>query len=116
MYSTNFEHNETAYGYNLRGFQAFVPNAFGSDPDPRFPISPAAIAGAAAFKAVRAFDSKTPYNKNHEQLIHYIRGKAVQETQYLLQRFPLPPDVDPITIIVSAEAAAHRLYDCENIN
>ena len=57
-----------AYGQNLRGFNAFVPNGFGADPaqmeryynqiyiygpDPRFPISAAMIAGAAAFKVRR---------------------------------------------------------------
>ncbi|CAG8598593.1 1432_t:CDS:2 [Funneliformis mosseae] len=143
MFATTFEHNETAYGFNLRGFQAFVPDAFGSDPgkfdntfepqmeryyneiyvygpDPRFPISPAAIAGAAAYKAVRSQPPKMhtmPYYEDfqtiHLQAISNIKAVAAQEAQNLLARFHLP-NIDPNIVIISAEAAAHRLYDHEN--
>ncbi|CAG8436649.1 6374_t:CDS:2 [Ambispora gerdemannii] len=129
---TIVEHNETAYGQNLRGFNAFMPNAFGSDPaqmeqyfnqvyvrgpDPRFPLSPAMIAGAAAFKAVRAHDAhlKTPYDRSHHsETINSIRVIAAKEAHLLLQQLPLPPDVDPQTVVLSAEAGAHRLFDHEH--
>ncbi|CAI2182953.1 2817_t:CDS:2 [Funneliformis geosporum] len=134
MFATTFEHNETAYGFNLRGFQAFVPDAFGSDPaqmeryyneiyvngpDSRFPISPAAIAGAAAYKAVRSQPPTTPFYGDlqtlHLQAISNIKSMAAQEAQNLLARFCLP-NIDPMIVIISAEAAAHRLYDHENFD
>ncbi|CAG8542768.1 9718_t:CDS:2 [Ambispora leptoticha] len=132
LFDTILEHNETAYGQNLRGFDAFMPNAFGSDPaqmeqyfnriyiygpDPRFPISPAMIAGAAAFKAVRSHDAhiKTPYYRfHHSETIDSIRSTAAKEAHLLLQQFPLPPEIDPRTVILSAEAGAHRLFDHEH--
>lgn len=43
-----------------------------------------------------------------------IREAAAREALYLLQMFPLP-DVDPQIVILSAEAAAHRLYDHEHL-
>ncbi|CAG8630013.1 6613_t:CDS:2 [Racocetra fulgida] len=109
-----FEHNETAYGQNLRGFDAFVPDAF----DPRFPISPATLAGAAAYKAVKLHEENyhlTGLNprQNHNYAINLIRESAANEANLLLQRFPLP-GIDPMIVVVSAEAGAHRLYDHEN--
>ncbi|CAG8600943.1 11180_t:CDS:2 [Dentiscutata erythropus] len=128
-----FEHNETAYGQNLRGFDAFVPDAFGSNPaqmeqyynqiyvygpDPRFPISPATLAGAAAYKAVKLHEgnyhlSGLDQRQNHNYAINLIRESAANEANLLLQRFPLP-GVDPMIVVVSAEAGAHRLYDHEH--
>ncbi|CAG8478129.1 5634_t:CDS:2 [Paraglomus brasilianum] len=119
-----------AYGQNLRGFNAFVPNAFGADPaqmeryynqiyiygpDPRFPISAAMIAGAAAFKAVRTYQDQSGMKlpNNHDYNINAIRTIAAREADMLLRQFPLP-DVDPTIILLSAEAGAHRLYDQEH--
>ncbi|CAG8469789.1 5316_t:CDS:2 [Acaulospora morrowiae] len=128
--STIFEHNETAYGQNIRGFDAFVPDAFGSnpaqmerfyneiyvyEPNPRIPISPAALAGAAAYKAVRLHDSQSNFflHKNHTYEIGKIRETAANEALHLLQMYPIP-NVDPQIVVISAEAAAHRLYDHEH--
>ncbi|CAG8562406.1 2627_t:CDS:2 [Acaulospora colombiana] len=129
MFSTTLEHNEIAYGQNIRGFDAFVPDAFGSNPaqmerfyneiyvhppNPRIPVSPATLAGAAAYKAVRLHDSHPNFpQKSHTYEISKIREIAAYEALHLLQMFPLP-NVDPQIVVVSAEAAAHRLYDHEH--
>ncbi|RHZ44100.1 hypothetical protein Glove_759g12 [Diversispora epigaea] len=128
MISTTFEHNETAYGQNVRGFSAFVPDAFGSNPrqmesyfnqiyvfipDPKIPISPATLAGAAAYKAVRSFDSFDSTSRPHTYEVDRIREAAAREALDLLRTFPLPT-VDPRIVVLSAEAAAHRLYDHEH--
>ncbi|KAG9302241.1 hypothetical protein G9A89_008732 [Geosiphon pyriformis] len=132
--TTTIEHNETAYGQNLRGFDAFVPNAFGSDPaqmehyynqiyvwgpDPRFPITPAVIAGAAAYKAVRIhyeyLKNLSSFPSHHHKAIDNIRATAAQEAHHLLQRFALP-NVDPTIVVLSAEAGAHRLFDHEHFD
>ncbi|CAG8474170.1 3476_t:CDS:2 [Diversispora eburnea] len=108
-------------------FSAFVPDAFGSNPrqlesyfkqiytfipDPRIPISPAALAGAAAYKAVR--DTPRPtFEIRHTDEVDRIRETAAREALNLLRTFPLPT-IDPQIVVLSAEAAAHRLYDHEH--
>ncbi|CAG8621567.1 17293_t:CDS:2 [Acaulospora morrowiae] len=130
MSPTTFEHNKIAYGHNIRGFDAHVPDAFGLNrvqmkryyeevythgPNPQIPLSPASIAGAAAYKAVFIIQPSFDYvNYSHE--VNRIADVAAREALFLLQQFPLP-NVDPKVVSISAAAGAHRLYNqhCQHL-